>query len=221
MRIAVRNLGGATYPGNPMTAQGQVDAWLSLERTGADVLMAQEARLVGGALPVPDGFNVTRLRPDSAWGSVVAVRSLDADLQWRPQHPVLDAFGDYVGASLLHVRGTEVAVVPVHSPTSWYPGLWEAAGQGGDAPQGMRRPWPSDVLLDALVEALSGREVIVAGDFNEAWNYPADGDAGSAAWFARAKRAGWFELVSRAESSPDNWYRGLWRVADVRRLSWW
>lgn len=185
-----------------MTAQGQADAWLSMERTGADVLLAQEACLIDNALPVPNGFGVTPLRADSTWGSVVAVRNVDADLRWRPQHPTLDAFGDYVASSLVRVSGFEAAVVSVHSPTSWYPGLWEAAGQSGPVPHGMRRPWPSDVLLDALVEALNGREVIVAGDFNEAWNYPADGDAGSAAWFGRASEAGWIELVAKLFGGP-------------------
>jgi len=202
MRMADRNLAGATYAGNRMTAQGQGDGWLDLGRTGAEVLLAQEARPVADVLPVPPGYDVTSLRPGSAWGSVVAVRHLDVDLRWRPAHQVLDAFGAYVGSSLLQVRGLEIAVVSVHSPTSWYPGLWEAVGKEGPAPSGRGRPWPSDVLLDALVDALRGREVIVAGDFNEALNYPADGDAGAAEWFGRTTRAGWLEVVATVFGGP-------------------
>ncbi len=236
MRIAVRNLGGATYPGNQMTAQGQIDGWLDLARTGADVLLAQEARLVSGTLPTPDGYRRTSLGPDAAWGSVVAVRDLDADLHWRPEHPVLEMFADYVSTSLVSVSGRELAVVSVHSPTSWQAGLWEAAGGEGPVPSGMNRPWPSDVLLDALIEALRGREVIVAGDFNEAWNYPADGDTGAAGWFGRAQGAGWTEVVAAVFGGPvrtnftrntkrsyqnDHVFASADMAASVRRVSLW
>lgn len=69
-------------------------------------------------------------------------------------------------------------------------------------PCGNARPWPSDAILNALIEVLGSRPGITAGDWNEAPNYPAEADPQTRAWFERAESAGWVEAVSTAFGGP-------------------
>ena len=63
-------------------------------------------------------------------------------------------------------------------------------------PQGLRRPWPSDAILDSLLQALEGRPAVLAGDWNEDLDFPGPGDPQSAAFRQRAVDAGLVEAVS-------------------------
>jgi len=46
------------------------------------------------------------------------------------------------------------------------------------------------------------RPAILAGDWNEAPNYPTEGDPGTLEWFDRARRAGLVEAVSMSFGGP-------------------
>jgi len=88
--------------------------------------------------------------------------------------------------ALWHAFDLEIALVSVHVPPSNRPEIWAAAGKA--VPAGKQRPWPSDLVLDALLEVLEGRPAILAGDWNEAPNYPSENDVATAEWFDRARR---------------------------------
>jgi hypothetical protein len=204
VKIAIRNVGGAFYPSNPYrNAATQTASWATLLATGADILMLQEATGVGKPLTMPDGWRASPASAlDRGAGSVVAAASqVDGDLEWRPSHPVIDAFGAYLDFGLLRAYDEEIAFVSVHA-TSWRPEVWAAAGHTTPSPTGLERPWPSDLLLDTLLTVVSGRQAILAGDWNEAPNYPMEGDQGTMEWFDRARRAGLIEVLSLAFGGP-------------------
>lgn len=204
MRNATRNVGGMPYPGNPYHSPAVQDAaWASLVRTQPDIITAQEVTGFGRPFQPPKGWRAKPFHPlDRIGGSVVAIADgVEADLEWRPSHPVLDAFGAYLDFALVRACGTELAVVSVHVPTRWYAEHWAACGLEGNMPSS-QRPWTCDVILDSLIETLHGRDAILAGDWNEALNYPADNDPDAAAFFARAKAAGYVEVVNRTFGGP-------------------
>src|SRR5690348_13874065 len=104
MKIAVRNVGGASYAGNPYRNAATQDAsWAALLATGAELVLVQEATGVGHPLAMPDEWRASPASPlDRGSGSVVAAAArVDVDLVWRPQHPVIDAFGAYLDFALL------------------------------------------------------------------------------------------------------------------------
>lgn len=204
LRIAIRNLAGAAYPANRYrradTQRAGIDTVLA---TRADILLLQEATGVGKPFALPEGW---RMQPASALdrgsGSVVAAAShVPIDLSWRPSHRLLDAFGAYLDFGLLDLGGLEVCLASVHA-TAWRDEQWAATGRADALPRGNDRPWTSDAILDALVEAVSGREAILAGDWNEATNYPVEGDPGATAWFERARSAGLVEAIATTFGGP-------------------
>ena len=204
LRVAVRNVAGASYPGNRYrTAAVQEAGFESVLSTGADVLVLQEATGVGRPFGVPTGWRALPASPlDRGCGSViVAADHVDIDLAWRPRHPVLDAFGAYLDFGLLHLEGTDIAVVSVHA-TRWQDAQWAATGAAGPTPTSSDRPWSSDVLLDTLLAVLGDQQAILAGDWNEAPNFPTEGDPGTAAWFGRARAAGLVEAVGTTFGGP-------------------
>ena len=179
MKIAVRNLGGAFYTGNAYrNAATQAVSWDALFDTSAEILLVQEATGCGSPLVVPDDWIASPASAlDRGAGSVVvAARQLAVDVEWRPRHAVLDACEAYLDFALWQAFGSEIALVSVHVPPSNRPEIWAAAGRA--APAGKQRPWPSDLVLDALLEALEGRPAILAGDWNEAPNYPTEMTSG-------------------------------------------
>lgn len=201
LRIAVRNHGGAWHPhtSNPYRApEHQSAAFADTAATGAEVLLLQEVTGGGPAFAVPTGwrFDQPFSKADRGGASVVVVvEGRDADLTWRPDHPVLRAFGAYLDFALLRAGGLEVVLASVHVPTKWYPEHWKGAGRQGPMPSGPR-PWPSDVILDGLIEAIGTSEAVVAGDWNEDVDWPGAADADAAAFLQRAQDAGWLEAVS-------------------------
>lgn len=198
MRIAVRNIGGARYPGNRYRSSAtHAGSWEALVATGADVVLAQEAILVDGVPVIPGGWRVGRGdRPGTSWGSVVAARyDLDLDLAWRPVHPVLDELGTYLDFAILRGGKEDVVLVSVHVSTAWSNGLWRVAGHEDSPPTGRTRPWPSNLVLETLVEVLDGRPAILAGDWNESPNWPSADDRDTAAWFQRAADVGLVEVL--------------------------
>jgi endonuclease/exonuclease/phosphatase family metal-dependent hydrolase len=204
MKIAVRNVAGAFYPSNRYrTSAVQSASWDALLATGAEILLVQEATGVGTPLVLPEGWDAHPASPlDRGAGSVVAAAAhLDVDLQWRPEHPLLDALGAYLDFGVLRGHGDDIALVSVHAP-GWRPETWAATGLGIPQPTGLHRPWPSDLILDALVSLLDGRPAILAGDWNEATNYPQDDDEYAAAFFNRARNAGLVEVVSDTFGGP-------------------
>ncbi len=126
---------------------------------------------------------------------MVAADGIDIDLSWRPAHPELHAFGAYLDFGLLHDAEGDVGLVSVHA-TSWRPESWEATGSGEAMPRGLVRPWPSDGILNALIEVLEGRHAVLAGDWNEDLDYPGPGDPDAASFRQRASHAGLVEVVS-------------------------
>lgn len=174
-----------------------------LVESPVELLLVQEAVAFDGVVPLPEGWSARPFEPFGGWGSVVAVRDdVTADLEWRPDHEVIEAFGSYLDFASVTVGGTEVAVVSVHSPPNWRDDLWRAVANDGPLPKGMARPWPSDVLLDALIQVLADRHAIVAGDWNEAPNYPGDADPGTKLWFDRARAAPWMEAIATVFKGP-------------------
>lgn len=213
LTVAVRNLGGAFYPGNRYRDRAvQERSWDSLIAMEADLCLAQEATGVGTPFVAPAGWRAQPYTPlDRGSGSVVAIAShVDADLTWRPEHPVLDAFGAYLDFALVRALDESIAIVSVHVPPCLRESVWLAAGNTLPVPSGMRRPWSSDLMLDALHEALDGRPAILAGDWNEAPNWPSLDDPGTIEWFARGRRQGLVEVVSDAFGGPvrTNFARG-------------
>lgn len=205
MKIAVRNLAGARYPGNPYRAsETQTQSLSDAIGTGADILLLQEVAGLGNGFRVPPGWHASPNNPSTDWGSVIVVRDgLDVDLSWRPDHPVLDAFGSYLDFALLAGGDAgQLALVSVHAPPGWSDSTWAATGFPGPTTAGMRRPWTSDVLLDVLVEAVGDHPAVLAGDWNEAPNYPTETTAGTVEFFARAKRHGLVEAVDTAFAGP-------------------
>ncbi len=108
---------------------------------------------------------------------------------------MLDAFGAYLDFGLLHDPDGDVALVSVHA-TRWQPETWAATGSSAPIPQGLRRPWPSDAILDSLLQALESRPAVLAGDWNEDLDFPGPGDPQAAAFRQRAVDAGLVEAVS-------------------------
>jgi len=104
---------------------------------------------------------------------VVAARQLAVDVEWRPRHAVLDACGAYLDFALWQAFDSEIALVSVHVPASYRPEIWAAAGRA--APASKKRPWQSDLVLDALLEALKGRPAILAGDLERGAKLPLRG----------------------------------------------
>jgi endonuclease/exonuclease/phosphatase family metal-dependent hydrolase len=205
LSIAIRNFGGASYAGNTLRdREHQVRNWDSLLATGADIVLAQEATGVGQPFAPPEGWMASPAdRLDRGAGSVVAARSdVAIDLGWRPSHPVLDACASYLDFGNLRLDGDDIATASVHVPTKHRPEIWAAAFTEGGNPPRSGRPWPSDIILDALMESLGGREVILAGDWNEAPNWPTEHDSGTRAWFDRARSFGLVEIISNAFSGP-------------------
>ena len=204
MKVAVRNVGGAAYGANPYrNREAQAATWRSLLATGADIVLAQEATGVNEPFLPPVGWRANPAsRLDRGAGSVVAVAEhVDADLSWRPAHQALDAFDAYLDFALVQAVGMQVAVASVHVPTLWQPDHWASSGIVGKMPSSLR-PWTSDVILDSLISVLDGREAIMAGDWNEALNYPGDDDPDAAAFFARAAAAGYVEVVNKTFGGP-------------------
>ena len=200
---ANRNLGGMPYPANRYYSPAIQDAaWASLIRTCPEIITAQEATGFGRPFEPPAGWRAKPFHPlDRIGGSVVAVAdAVDADLDWRPSHPVIDTFGAYLDFTLVELWNLEVAVVSLHVPPKWYPHHWEGCGLPGPIPTG--RPWTCDVILDTLIEVLAGRPTILAGDHNEALNFPCDGDPAAIAYFARAEAAGYVEVVNTTFRGP-------------------
>jgi hypothetical protein len=203
MKIAVRNLAGAAYGGNPYrNASKQKASWDSLFATSAEILLVQEATGSGSPLVLPSEWIASPASAlDRGSGSVVAARRhLPVNVQWRPGHAVLDASAAYLDFALWHAFDSETVLVSVHAPPSTRPEIWAAAGRA--APGGKRRPWSSDLVLDALIEVLKGREVILAGDWNEAPNFPSEHNVGTKEWFDRARRNGLVEVVNLAFGGP-------------------
>jgi endonuclease/exonuclease/phosphatase family metal-dependent hydrolase len=199
LKLAVRNLGGALHPGNRYrNRQLQAEALADAMMTGAEVLLLQEVTGVGRPFEVPPGwhFDQPYSKADRGGASVViATQRTDIDLTWRPAHRVLDAFGAYLDFGLLHEGDGDIALVSVHA-TGWRPELWVATGSTDAMPGALLRPWPSDVLLDTLVEVLGDRPAVLAGDWNEDPDYPHQDDKGAAAFQQRAADAGFVEAVS-------------------------
>lgn len=99
MRMAVRNLGGASYAGSRYrSVEAQQRGLNSVIDTSAKVVLLQEVVRLGDAVRFPSGWRTAPSQPEkSDWGSVVAVADdVGADLSWRPSHPVLDACGSYL-----------------------------------------------------------------------------------------------------------------------------
>lgn len=204
MKIATRNLAGAKYAGNRFrSADAQARSLDDAISTGADVLLLQEVARLGSDLQAPPGWNAQPASPSSDWGSVVYVRDgFDVDLSWRPDHPVIEAFGSYLDfARLTDSTSGELALISVHAPPGWSVSTWAATENSGPMPD-RGRPWTSDVLLDVLVEAVGDRSAVLAGDWNEAPNYPSETAAGTVEFFARAKRHGLIEAVDNAFDGP-------------------
>lgn len=198
MKVAVRNLAGA--PRGPGVSE-QAAIWENLLATTADVLLLQEVRGLNDPSTLPEGWRAHPAHAAQGWGSMVAIADGAADLEWRPSHPVLDGFGSYLDFARVPLDDSEIVVVSVHAPTGWND-LWGATGHEGDPPNGSRRPWPSDEILDALLEVIPGQQAILAGDWNEAINWPKPGDSGTEAWFERTQGAGLVEVVSLAFEGP-------------------
>lgn len=203
LKMAVRNFGGALHLGrrnryrDPAT---QADALADAIATGAHVLLLQEVTGGGPPFDVPAGwrFHQPYSKADRGAASVVVVAGgVGADPTWRPEHPVLDAFGAYLDFGLLNAPALagEVVLASVHA-SRWQPHQWATTGRPDPMPRGVRRPWPSDVILDALIDVLAGREAVLAGDWNEDLDYPAPGDRAAAAFEQRARDAGLVEAVS-------------------------
>lgn len=112
---------------------------------------------------------------------MIAADGIDIDLTWRPAHRVVEALGAYLDFGLLHDAYGNIALVSVHA-TSWRPELWAATGSSGPMPHGLFRPWPSDVILDVLLEVLEEWPAVLAGDWNEDPDYPNTGDPSAAAF---------------------------------------
>ncbi len=149
---------------------------------------------------MPEGWRSAAVPESSDWVSAVAVgENVAAHLAWRPSHPLLDAVGSYLDFAILEPPALgEIVLVSVHVPTRWQAAHWASLRRVESMPTGLKRPWPSDELLDALGSVLEGREAIIAGDWNEAPGYPAPDDPGTSAFFSRAGDLGWREVVSEA-----------------------
>jgi len=199
LKLAVRNLGGALHRGNRYRHRAvQAESLADVIATGAHVLLLQEVTGIGQPFEVPPGWRFRQPLSKAEQGAasvVVAADGIAIDLSWRPEHPVLDAFGAYLDFGLLHDADGDIALVSVHA-TSWRPELWAATGIGPSMPHGHFRPWPSDVILDFLLEVLEDRPAVLAGDWNEDLDYPGPGDPEAAAFRQRAATAGFVEAVS-------------------------
>jgi hypothetical protein len=199
LRLAVRNLGGALHGGNRYrNREFQAEALADVMMTGAQVLLLQEVTGAGSPFEVPPGwrFHQPYSQADHGGASVViAADGTDIDLSWRPAHPVLEACGAYLDSGLLYDTEGDIALVSVHA-TGWRPELWAATGSKETMPHGLYRPWPSDIILDTLIEVLGNQPAVLAGDWNEDPDYPHPGDPHAAAFQERAVSAGFVEAVS-------------------------
>lgn len=202
--ITVRNMAGAFYPGNPYrNVRTQEAGQNAILATGAHFLLLQEATGVGKPFFLPEGW---QLAPASALdrgsGSVVAAAAgVDADVTWRPHHPVLDAFGAYLDFGLMRFDGKDVVIASVHAG-GWQDNTWAATGNAAPQPGRGCRPFTSDAILDALLDVIEDRPAILAGDWNEAPNYPSENDPSTISWFGRAAAGGLIEAVTTTFGGP-------------------
>jgi hypothetical protein len=198
LKVAVRNLGGAYYPGNRYrTRELQAAALADAIGTGAGVLLLQEVTGCGSPFEAPPGwqFHQPYSRADRGAASVVmAADGVAVDLTWQPPHPLLEAYAAYLDFGMLLEPPGPIMLASVHA-TRWFENTWAATGRPEPMPEGSQRPWPSDAILDALIEVTGGHSAILAGDWNEDPDYPRPGDPGAAAFQQRAVDAGLVEAI--------------------------
>ena len=194
LRIACWNLGGANHHGSNQYRAAAIQrlSWEALVDQGSDIILVQEA--VFSAVELPAGWRQSRKEAPHGWGSLIAVGpDVEFDARWRPESPVLAAYGSYLAFGRVRRLNSDwINVVSVHAPEDRFG--WEQAGRRDPLPRGSTRPWSSDLILDALVPTSGAR--IFGGDWNEARSYTQGGRAaGVRDFFDRTAAAGLIDPV--------------------------
>jgi endonuclease/exonuclease/phosphatase family metal-dependent hydrolase len=215
MRVVSWNLHGANVPGRA-TPEQQGNAWEYARAIGADLILAQEARVT----VVPDWQDWTflvgehgRFRKTWDWGSVVAAKCCLGLTEHRGSlaDPWLAQLYDLVLVGRVAFDDESVVVASAHTTAipvrDWLGQYATSLSLTEDELASLHRPgcneppFLNDLAFTALTRVIGADRCIVAGDWNTCRRY-----LGGPQFFARARSRGWVEC--HEEPEEPTFFRG-------------